>query len=55
MTNLSTKRPWYGRVSLFNTPLNPQVTYTLTVSTTPETAGNGVHLESLIVMPYDKP
>jgi hypothetical protein len=49
MTNPSTNRPWYGGVPLLNTPLDPEVKYTLTVSTTPETAGGGVHLDRIHV------
>ncbi len=49
MTNPSTNRPWYASVPLLNTPLDPEVKYTLTVSTTPETAGGGVHLDYLKV------
>jgi hypothetical protein len=51
MTSLSTDRPWYTWAELFDTPLNPQVNYTLTVSTTPGTAGDGVRLHHLILIP----
>jgi hypothetical protein len=54
MTSPSTDRPWYTWGTLLNTPLDPEVRYTLTVSTTPETAGDGVHLNYIHAYPSYK-
>jgi hypothetical protein len=51
MMNLSTNRTWFAPAPLFYTPLFFMDNYTLTISTTPETAGDGVHLRAIWVLP----
>lgn len=51
MMNLSTNRTWFAPEPLFYTPLLFMNNYTLTISTTSETAGDGAHLRAIRLRP----